>query len=111
MVRGEKLRKLLARVKHRRLDRILRHLDNLGDLLDGLFMIVNEVDHLAVLARHLGEAAAELRGAILLKHGLFRRVGGILDTLHSRLFAKHLAVTIDRGQGLEARCGCRRRWT
>jgi hypothetical protein len=42
-----------------------RPLDDLGDLFDRFLAIVDKFDDFAVLSRHLREAGAQLRGAVL----------------------------------------------
>jgi hypothetical protein len=48
-VLGQQLSKPSAGVEHPRFDRVLGYPDDLGDLLDGLVVIVDEIDDLAVV--------------------------------------------------------------
>src|SRR5262249_29813719 len=69
----------LARIEHARFDRGLANADDIGDLFDRFAVVVDEVDHLAVLRRQLGQGAAQqFASALLLQHGL-RIVRGISD--------------------------------
>ena len=80
-IHGQQLSRPLAGVEHAGLHRVLRHLDDFGGLVDGLFAIIDEVDDFAMLLRHESEAGAQLRAAVLDENHLFWRVGGILNEL------------------------------
>ena len=45
---GKELRQVISRVEHSRFHRVWRHLDDLGNLIDGLFVIVDEIDDLSM---------------------------------------------------------------
>src|SRR6516164_2158179 len=60
----QQLRQPLAGVEHAGLHRVLRHSGDPGDLLDRLVVKIHEVDDLAMLARHLREAASQLHAAV-----------------------------------------------
>src|SRR5262245_51542705 len=65
-LRLEQLRQPLARVKHTRLDRVLRNANDLGCLFDRFLVVVHEVDDLPMFCRKSCEALSQHCTLILL---------------------------------------------
>src|SRR5215470_13578787 len=74
---GHQLADPLAGIEHAGLHSVSRHRDDLGDLLDRLLVIVDEVDDLAMRGRELRQAVLQNRRALALQHGRLRVVGGV----------------------------------
>src|SRR5262245_56022085 len=102
-LRLEQLRQPLARVKHTRLDRVLRDANDLGCLFDRFLVVVHEIDDLPMFRRKSCEALSQHCTLIL----LLQLGCGIVRQIFNRcccLFL-HLLVpsTPERRNGLEAR--------
>src|SRR5260370_36331502 len=63
---GDELRELAARVERARFHGRFVDADDLGDLLDRLAVVINEIDHLAVLRRQPRQAVAQQLFSIFL---------------------------------------------
>src|SRR5262249_28453364 len=78
---GHQLAGALTRLEHPGLPRVGRHADNVGDLLDGLLVVVDQIDDLAMRRRQLGQALPQNRRLLPLLHRDFGTVRRILDEL------------------------------
>src|SRR5262249_33368204 len=86
-------------MEHASLDRILRRADDLSHLGDRLFMIVDEIDDLALRRRELGQAPPQNGALVLLVNdrlGAFRVVGNAAQD-----------IVVERSIGTPAQCGQR----
>ena len=90
---------LAARVVHPGLDGVARDADDLRDILRGPFVIVDEVDDLAVLARQPRQAPAQDFTPVL---ALQRRFQIVARSNLDILFQCHIAPAPDRGHRLVA---------
>src|SRR5579883_2290543 len=68
-----------ARIEHTGLHRVLRHPDDFRDIFDGTFVIVDQIDDLAMRRRQLREALAQDLIALGLLYRGLRILGRILD--------------------------------
>jgi hypothetical protein len=102
-VRREQPRQALASVEHPRLHSVLWQLDDLGDFLDGLLVIVDEVDHFTVLTGHLLDAAAQLRIAVGMKNRLLGSVRSVRDHFRRGLVKLALLAPAAGRERLEPR--------
>jgi hypothetical protein len=68
---------LPARVEHARLDRGLGDADDVGNLLDRLVVIVDEIDDLGLLGRQPAQRSAQQFRPTLLLHDELRIVGRV----------------------------------
>jgi hypothetical protein len=92
-----------AGVKHPRLHGVLRKVKDLGDLFDRLLVVVNEVNDFAVVRRHLGNTAAQLRASVGVEDRLFGSIGIVRDRLYRVLIELGLSPLSKRGKGLKSR--------
>ncbi len=77
--RRDQVGQFLARIEHARLDRGLGDADDIGDLLNRLAVVVDEVDHLAMLRRQFGQGIAQQFASVLLLQRGLRIIRGICD--------------------------------
>jgi hypothetical protein len=78
-------------------------LDDLGDLLDGLVVIVGEIVDFTVLPRHLRDAAPQLRVALRAENRLFGRVGSVSDHFRRGLVKLAVPASTERRESFESR--------
>jgi hypothetical protein len=102
-VRCEQSCQVLASVKHPRLHGVLRKAKNLGDLFDRLLVVVNEVNDFAVIRRHLGNTASELRASVGVKNRLFGCIGIVRDRLYRVLIELRLSPPSKRRKRSKSR--------
>jgi hypothetical protein len=102
-VRCEQSCQVLASVEHPRLHGILRKVKDLGDLFDRLVVVVDKVNDLAVIQRHLRNTAAQLRASVGVEDRLFGSIGIVRDHLHRVLIELGLSPLSKRRKGLKSR--------